>query len=377
MLDIFADAQDGGTVDANELQDLNKIIGERRDRVSNSTPFTMKDSTWYLSKKVVEGVKTNSITTAIDKWFKGTVRPPASFTETDNTGKVLRTASLQYAPLQGTLYRSDEKARIGDIDQGVFGDCTPLAILGATFGSQTSDADNGVSSVIQNMIEDNLDGTYTIRFYNEISLTPEYVTVDNQVVTFTSNAASVYNQPSGVVGLLFGAAADEEYRPNNLNNNPIWVPLVEKAYAQWYQDSKGVANGYDGIGNRASLNEVFPRITGLPVNGSLVSSTPFDQIQLALNNGKFVAVGSNNEAEKNSSSLISGSSEGTHAYSVTKADNASGEQRITIRNPWGVDGLIIDRNTNQRETKDDVQDGFINLSYDEFTSYFNNVVITV
>ncbi|OIP69729.1 MAG: hypothetical protein AUK43_11990 [Oscillatoriales cyanobacterium CG2_30_40_61] len=376
MLDIFADAQDGGTVDANELQDLQKIIVNGKDQVNNSTPFTMKDSTSYLSNKVAEGVKTNkSITAEIDKWFKGTDRPPASF-----TGKDKPKVDLQYAPLQGELYGIDGEARIGHIDQGVFGDCVPLAILGATFGSQTSDANNRASSVIENMIEDNLDGTYTIRFYNESSLTPEYVTVDNQVVTFTSNAASVYDFSSDVVGLLFGAAADEEYRPNNLNNNPIWVPLVEKAYAQWYQDSKGVANGYDGIGNGASLNEVFPRITGLSVNNSfsLVSSTSFEQIKSELDKGKFVAVGSNNKAAEKSSSLISGSSEGTHAYSVTNAyvDPSSG-QRITVYNPWGVDGLIIDRNTQQHQTRDDVQDGFIDLSYNDFTSYFRDVVITV
>jgi Calpain family cysteine protease/RTX calcium-binding nonapeptide repeat (4 copies)/Bacterial pre-peptidase C-terminal domain len=357
MLDIFADAQDGGIVDANELQDLQKIIDSGKDQVNNSTPFTMKDSTSYLSNKVVEDVKTNnSITTAIDKWFKGTDRPPASFTPTGGSE-----VSLQYAPLQGSLYGSDGEARIRHIDQGQFADCTPLAILGATFGSQTSDANNRASSVIQNMIEDNGDGTYTIRFYNGSS--PEYVTVDNQVVTLN--------------GQLYGArTGDGGVNSNNPNNAAIWVPLVEKAYAKWYQDSKGVANGYNGIGNTASLNEVFPGITGLSVKDSLVSSTPFDQIQSALSNGKFVTVGSNNEAEKNSSSLISGSSEGTHAYSVTNAYvNPSGEQRIIVHNPWGFDGY--DFTNKAYVTRDGDQDGFIDLSYNELTSYFYNVVITV
>ncbi|SKB13580.1 hypothetical protein PL11201_520101 [Planktothrix sp. PCC 11201] len=365
MLDIFADAQDGGTVDANELQDLQKIT----DRVSNSTPFTMKDSTWYLSDKVVEDVKTKSITTAIDKWFKGTDRPPASFTSftvKDGKREYNPTVSLQYTTLQGSLFGSDGEARIKHIDQRQFGDCVPLAILGATFGSQTSDADNRASSIIQNMIEDNGDGTYTIRFYNGSS--SEYVTVDRQVVTQN--------------GQLYGAATgDGKLDPNNPNNGAIWVPLVEKAYAQWYQDSQGVTNGYNGIGNGASINDVFPRITGLSVNNppSPVSSTPFDQIQSALNNGKFVAVGSNNEAEKNSSSLISGSSGGTHAYSVTNAYvNSSSEQRIIVRNPWGYDGYnVATKKYVKRDGDQDGFDGFIDLSYNEFTSYFSNVVITV
>ena len=374
MLDIFADAQDGDTVDANELQDLQKIRGDRTDRVSNSTPFTMKDSTWYLSNKVVEGVKTNSITTEIDKWFKGTDRPPASF-----TGKDKPEVSLEYAPLQGSLYGIDGEARIGHIDQGTFGDCVPLAILGATFGSQTSDADNRASSVIQNMIEDNLDGTYTIRFYNESSLTPEYVTVDNQVVTFTSNAASVYDLTPDFVGLLFGAAADEEYRPNNLNNNPIWVPLVEKAYVQWYQDSTKVPNGYDVIGKGDWPQNVFPRITGRRYEQfNPTASESFDQTKSAfLSSNQFVVAytqGSIKDAQSLSNNLIANN----HAYSVTNAyvDPSSGEQRITIRNPWGVDGLY-DTTTEQYKNIDGVQDGFIDLSYDEFTSYFSNVVITV
>jgi hypothetical protein len=372
MLDIFADAQDGGTVDANELQDLQKITNQ----VSNSTPFTMKESTQYLSNKVVEDVKTKSITTAIDKWFKGTDRPPAWFIPTGGS-KV----SLEYKPLQGSLYGSDGEARIRHIYQGNFGDCVPLAILGATFGSQKSDADNRASSVIENMIEDNLDGTYTIRFYNENynenTLTPEYVTVDNQVVTLNEK--------------LYGAKIDDgqldpnsdgKLDPSN-KDAAIWVPLVEKAYAQWYQDSQSntTGNGYNDIGNGATRQEVFPRITGLSVNNppSPVSSTPFDQIESALNDGKFVAVGSNNEAEKNSSSLISGSSTGTHAYSVTNAyvDPSSG-QRIIVRNPWGYDGRNVA--TNQYVTTNGDQDGFdgfIDLSYNEFTSYFRDVVITV
>ena len=360
MLDIFADAQDGGTVDANELQDLRKIIGDSRtDRVSNSTPFTMKDSTWYLSNQVFEGVKTNSITTVIDKWFKGTDRPPASFTQKDNNGKDKPTVSLQYTPLQGSLYGSDGEARIGHIDQGQFGDCVPLAILGATFGSQTKDADNRASSVIQNMIEDNKDGTYTIRFYNNSS--PEYVTVDRQVVTLN--------------GELYGAkTGDGKLDPNNLNNGAIWVPLVEKAYAQWYQDSQGVANGYNVIGNGDFPQKVFPRITGRKYEEfNPTASQSFNQTQSALSGNQFVvAYTLTKDAQSLSNNLIANS----HAYAVTNASvNLSGEQRITIRNPWGFDGGI-DPATNELVTRDGVQDGFIDLSYNEFTQYFDQIVIT-
>jgi hypothetical protein len=53
---------------------------------------------------------------------------------------------------------------------------------------------------------------------------------------------------------------------------------------------------------------------------------------------------------------------GSHAYSVTNAYvSANGDKRVVVRNPWGRDG----------KGKSGADDGFVNLSYDEFIKTFN------
>jgi hypothetical protein len=52
-----------------------------------------------------------------------------------------------------------------------------------------------------------------------------------------------------------------------------------------------------------------------------------------------------------------------HAYSVTNAYiSATGEQRVTVRNPWGIDyawGSAVDGKN----------DGFLDLSYEQFRTF--------
>lgn len=95
-----------------------------------------------------------------------------------------------------------------------------LQILPKTFGRQRDDSGNQSSSVINEMIVDNGDNTYTVRFYDLATLQPEYVTVPRPVVTDEK------------FGRLFGASADQETEPSNPSNSAFWVPLVERAYTQ-------------------------------------------------------------------------------------------------------------------------------------------------
>ncbi|ABA21508.1 Peptidase [Trichormus variabilis ATCC 29413] len=322
MLDIFRNVQDDSKVDANEVKDLRTLVGA-------STRFSMQDPVKWLSTQVANGASVDMAasdfeSSLVGRWFLGTVAPTPVF-----NGK-----TLTYTLATGNLFGSANEARIGDIDQGQLGDCAFLAALGATFGRQSNDAGNASSSVINSMITDNGDNTYTVRFYSTTIFDPgeaQYVTIDRRIAT--SVAAKT-------------------------NGGVLWVALVEKAYAQWREWREGKP-GYNIIGNGDALSRPLQFVTGrdfTPADPTNINC--FSTIETALANGKAVTAARMGD----STSYIVGN----HAYSVTNVyTNTSGEKRFVVRNPWGKDG----------KTRTGADDGFIDLSFDEFSKAFNYGVI--
>ena len=334
MIAIFRNAEDGGVVDATEVIDLRTIV-------NNYARFNMADYVRYLSTQVTNPLSVNMSDTALEgligRQFFGTVAPINNFRDTsDNT-----TTTFTYVAAQGTLFGSSGRANIGDIDQGGIGDCAFLAALGATVNSRPD--------IISNMIIDNGDNTYTIRFYlgTGSTVTAEYVTVDRRLATSGGN--------------LFLAAADGSRNPNN-SNNVLWAPLVERAYAQWREWRESGTSGDSGytiIGNGDYITRPMEYITGRSSISYNTSSVTFSQIQTALSSNQVVTAGRYEQTD--STYIVHG-----HAYSVTSAYiNSRGEQRVIVRNPWGVDGLTLDG----------ANDGFIDLSFIDFRSSFQGVGI--
>ena len=329
ILAIFRNAQDGSLIDSNEQADLRTIV-------SNSTRFSIGDSVRYLSQQVVNGLTTNMSANSFEsnlvgRWFLGTVAPTAVFNN----------INLTYTQVQGNLFGSSGQARIGDIDQGSLGDCAFLAALGSTFRQQLDDSGNQTSAVINSMIEDNgVDSvtgirSYTMRFYaNSVA---QYVTVDNRLATYN--------------GQIFGART----------TNALWVPLVERAYAQWREWREG-RPGYNLIGNGDNITRPLEFVTGRAASYTTISSISFNQLQTALNNDRAVMTGRFSNNETNTQYIVD-----RHAYSVTSAYvNGRGEQRVVVRNPWGLDGLTASGNAG---------DGFIDLSFSEFRNSMFGVSI--
>ncbi|BAY35898.1 peptidase [Nostoc sp. NIES-2111] len=312
MLDIFRNVQDNSAIDTNEVTDLKALL-------DTSTPFSMQDPVKWLSKQVANGASTGMSATnfesnLVGRWFLGTVAPTPVFNG----------SNLTYTVVQGTLFGTANEARIGDIDQGRLGNCAFLAALGATFGRQSNDAGNASSSVINSMITDNGDNTYTIRFYSTTASDPgeaQYVTVDRRIAT--------------------GIASKR-------NNGVLWVALVEKAYAQWREWKDGQP-GYNLIGNGDSLSRPLRFIIGQDNTNYAMSQVSFSMLDTALANGQAITTA---RGGGDSKYIV-----GSHAYSVTNVYvNSSGEQRVILRNPWGVDG----------RTQIGANDGFLDLSFSEF-----------
>lgn len=349
MLAIFRapGLTDGGVIDATEVANL-------RTLVNNGSRFRMADYVQFLSQRVADGTSVNLSVNTFDgnfvqRWFLGTGplgTPTARFDETDDNDRVVARTTLAFTPAQGRLFSATGRARIEDIDQGSFGDCAFLAALAATFernddasiAAGLNNSGTARSRIIDSMIIDNGDNTYTVRFYS--NSTPQWVTVDQRVVTQN--------------GRIYGASANGSSDPSN-PNNVLWVPLVERAYAQWREWREG-APGYNLIGNGDTLANPLRYVTGRGATDYTARNdrATFDIINTALQQGRAVSAGG---AQSNSPFFISG-----HAYSVNNAYIASnGELRIVVRNPWGVD---VGRQN--RQSVGNANDGFLDVSLADF-----------
>ncbi len=328
MLKILQGMEDGGVVDNSELADLKKLLQANEEKL-----FSISESVRYLSNKIAIESAANSTTEqfegTIGKWLKGTVAPTAVFHQQGG-----KTYNLQYKEFTGSLFGASKEARIGGIDQLQFGDCVLFASLGATFAPQSSDAGNSSSKTINEMLIDNGDNTYAVRFYNT-DQKAEWVTVDNRLATYN--------------GAIFGA---------NIKDG-LWAPIIEKAYAQWFELKEGSSTktGWDIIGNGDYYNVGLQRITGRTnqsyYKGEAGYDYSFTLIKDALAKGQAIIAGA-----ANNPNLIA-----DHAFSVTNAYiDSKGQERVVVRNPWGIDK---DRST----AVTGENDGFIDLSYSDFRSF--------
>ncbi|MBW4505288.1 MAG: hypothetical protein KME64_02065 [Scytonematopsis contorta HA4267-MV1] len=329
MISIFESVKDFSVVDNNELTDLNTLL-------NNRVGFSMTEDVRWLTNQVVKGSAVDMSSSQfqsslVDKWFLGKVAPKANFYDK----KKNTTYDLNYVEVNGNLFGDSGEAKIGDIDQGAFlGDCSFLAALGATFGPQVNDGGNAVSNVINNMIIDNHDNTYTMKFFKNGAA--EYVTVDNRLATYN--------------GKLFTSTSNANEVDANNANVPLWMPLAQKAYAQWRESWGDGRSGYSIVGNGARPEEPLSYVTGHNVTRNIEFT--FSTLDNALKNGQAISTA---RVSPNNTDIIIG----LHAYSVTDVYvNYDGQQRVVVRNPHGVDGGSIARG--------DSKDGFIDLSFDEF-----------
>ena len=169
------------------------------------------------------------------KWFEGADLPYASYyTNTD--------APYAYLPADGVLF-GDEGPLGTDVVQGGVGDCYFMASLEAVAIKHPD--------IIQNMIADNGDGTYTVRFFQSGNNQPgvaDYVTVDRSTPV------------DGATSRIRGSAARQS-DPAAVPYSPLWADLVEKAYAQvnqegWIaQDGTDSYNGLAGAVNNGGPND--------------------------------------------------------------------------------------------------------------------------
>lgn len=320
MIQILRGTGADGVVDANEFADLKTLL-------TQSAALKIPGYVQVLAGDVINGSAANAtfqgvalgnlaagssamlLNKLVDKWFLGADHP------------ALCNTSLAYRSAAGSLFNGTPSHN--DERQGMLGDCYFISALG-TIADSNPDA-------VRNMFIDNGDGTYTVRFYTgtygtiynyadgSISagfkdnlITVDYVTVDRML-------------PVSSTGIL----AYSNYGAHYANTaNTLWIPLAEKAYAQWNETGKA---GRDGLNAYASIQggwmaTVDAQVLGHNATDYIMTRTSQQVAINALAAHKAVTIGTLS---------WSGTKDGlyaTHAYAIT-GYNAS-TNTFTLFNPW-------------------------------------------
>ena len=322
MIQILRSVEAGGTVSATDFYDLKEILYQ-------ASALNIPSYVQVLAADVVNGNQANatyqgqplgnlaagSTATQLDnlvsKWFFGTDHP------------TLCNTSLTYQTTSGSLF--PHAPSHADEFQGGMGDCYFISAMGTLADSNPA--------AVQNMFVNNGDGTYTVRFY-----TGNYGVASNPAggisAGFTNNLGMAdyvtvdSTLPAGSTGIL--AYADYGSSCTNPANS-LWIPLAEKAYAQWNQTGK---EGRDDTIAFASIQggwmaTVDAQVLGHNATDYIVNTTSESVAVAAVAANKAVTIGTLSWSGTNCG-LYAG-----HAYAIIGYSAAT--DTFTLYNPWGMD----------------------------------------
>lgn len=291
---------------------------------------TGRDSFWVDSGDVISDViaaeRSAGSVHVVDEFYAPT---PAGPVPLELGGQPLPdpAADYPYRNFSGGKVFSDGP-QYDDVLQGVGGDCYFLAVL-----SSLAMAKPGI---IREMIAPLGDGTYGVRFFADGR--PVYVRVDADLPVHAGSTVLAYASPT--------------------RDGELWVPLVEKAYAEF----RTRTNSYDSIATGYAA-PAYADVTGVLAGDTYTPrSSEADlvgRIRRAMQAGRAATVVSNYAG---STAIV-----GEHAYAIRSIQTFKGKTTVTVYNPWGVDGKPDD---------DDTADGLVTLTMSQFRQVFVTLSIS-
>lgn len=301
MLAVFQEVESKGALTSTELTDLQTLVNDASalnmpvyvENLTDKVVYGDPANADYLGKplgNLAVGSSATQLTDLVGKWFLGTDLP------------VVTTSAVTYQYAAGTLF-GPNGPQYTNVVQGEVDDCYFV-------GGVSAVAFNSPQAISADFI-DNGDGTFTVRFFN--NGTPDYVTVNRYLPT-TSNGQLWY--------------AGMGWSINNASN-VLWVPLLEKAYAQLAEEgwSRPTAkNAYASLDDGWE-GDVMTQLTGKNMSFAILtpSATVLNVIVSEFQNGKMVCLDSD---VTTSSSVVP-----NHTYAMLGFNASS--QTFTLYNPWG------------------------------------------
>jgi hypothetical protein len=225
-----------------------------------------------------------------------------------------------------------------DVRQGAIGNCYFPAALAAVASTSPQ--------AIKDMVKQNQDGTYTVRFYeNGNKSRPVEVKVDGDL----------YVRAFG--GPIYGSSLGGT---NTKDKMELWYPIIEKAYAQW----KG---SYDAIGNGGSAGRVMSEVLGRSQGYEWISSGSEDRLfnRIKSDIAKGIPVAAGTYGSDQASRYTNTGIYANHAYSILGVEEKNGEKFVKLRNPWGQ----------SEYGNDGKNDGFFSLPLKKFTELYSSMYV--
>jgi hypothetical protein len=212
-------------------------------------------------------------------------------------------ASMHYKNFSTQPLFSDAGPAADDVRQGYIGDCYWVVSLSSV---AKVDADKIRQSVV-----DLGDGTYAVQLNRNGIQT--FVRVDGNLPTWS-------NGPLAYADL--GAQGS------------TWVGIMEKAFTYVRAGANPTAPSYGTIDNGGWMSESYDALNLSSTDLGATSATDWaNQVRSALASNKAITFGT--ISKPTGAPLI-----GDHAYMVDHlGTDASGNATVTLRNPWGVDGI--------------------------------------
>ena len=262
-----------------------------------------------LAEQGTDQLRATALGDLVNKWFYGTDLPAA-------------VVGTTYTAVAGSLFGDSPDQALNvpsssDMHQGALGDCYFIAALGALADSSPAAIE---SMFIPNGVENGVP-SWTVRFYYDSArgYVADYVTANAML-------------PIDLAGNLGFAGAG--------TNGSLWMPLLEKAYAQWNETGR---EGRDGRNSYTSLDggwmqNVDSQVLGLAPTTLCPASDPATKqalIDALESNAAVTAAIFGGDTEFNALGLVS-----DHAYDVVgyDADPASATfDTFRLKNPWGFD----------------------------------------
>ncbi len=248
------------------------------------------------------------------------------------------TPKFKLERFSGPLFIDEPKA--DDVRQGAIGNCYFPAAMAAVAYARPD--------IIKNMIKDNGDGTYTVKF------TPSSYGGTGRPVEIKVDG-DLYARSYG--GPIYGGSLGGSTAPDKME---LWFPLIEKAYAQW----KG---SYDTIGNGGVAGTVMSEVMGKGYKYENITSSNkdriYEMIKTAAANKQPMAAGTygTEDAAKYTNTGVYAH----HAYSVMGVEEENGTKYVKVRNPWGQ----------SEHGSDGKNDGFFRIELSKFAELYRAVHI--
>jgi VCBS repeat-containing protein len=343
--DVAAQVSASGSLTTSQLQDLQTVVVNLAsvgasayvqyissalvDGNANNVTYTGGQATASTLGNLYAGSGYTQFNELVGKWFLGSDDPSTIVSGIAGT--------ISYVTTTLPLYSAGGPS-INDINQGDLGDCYLVCGLGEVALQDPT--------AIENMIHDNGNGTYGVRFF--INGQAEWVTVDSTLAS--SNGSQPFNDA------YVGSAQN------------MWVNLIEKAYAEISTSvdvndniSGWAGNSFSSVGDGGWPEISIAQITGATqltlfnvgnsdnnwTVGTASAAAPykisaagtdtdlqvFAALEAAFNAHDDVVMASYTETSDSSN----GRSElmASHAFSVI-GYNATNDT-IELRNPWGTE----------------------------------------